>query len=155
MKLVNQEMQEELESTSCSSRGPGFDSQHPHRDSGPSRTPVLKDLTPSSGLHGHQAYTWYRDTDKTPNTYSKNKTQAKIRDTRKFPRTSCFSGLVVSSSFGCLWAGLLHLLSSMLKLRLPRAQKMLFLHFLKPAQIAHTSDGQTNSKPALWPLQFG
>ena len=47
-----------LRSTGCSSRGPRFNSQHPHGSSQVSVTPVPGDLIPSSGLHGHQAHTW-------------------------------------------------------------------------------------------------
>lgn len=33
--------------------------QSPHDGSQPSVIPVLGDLTPSSGLQGHEVYTWY------------------------------------------------------------------------------------------------
>lgn len=48
--------------SSCSSKGSRFNSQHPHGGSQPSVTPVLRDPTPSSGLHRNQAHTWYIDT---------------------------------------------------------------------------------------------
>lgn len=40
-----------------SSRGPAFDSQHPHNVTQPSITPVLGDLIPSPGLHRHGTHT--------------------------------------------------------------------------------------------------
>lgn len=44
----------------CSSRGLGFDSQHPYDKSQPSVTYVPgAPTTPSSGLCGHQVCTWY------------------------------------------------------------------------------------------------
>lgn len=48
-------------------RGSTFDGQHPHGSPQPSITPVPGDLTPSSGVLGHQAHKWYTDThvDKT------------------------------------------------------------------------------------------
>lgn len=41
----------------CSFRGPGLNSQRPREGSQPSVTPTPGDLTPSSGLFGHQAHT--------------------------------------------------------------------------------------------------
>lgn len=38
-------------STCCSSRGPGFDSQHPHSGPRPSLTPVPGHMTSFPGLH--------------------------------------------------------------------------------------------------------
>ena len=42
-----------VKSTDCTSRGLGFDSQHPHGSSPLSTTLVLRDLMSSSGFHGH------------------------------------------------------------------------------------------------------
>ena len=62
--------QEELERdcsvvrcTGCSSRGPRFDSQHPHDGSQPSVTLVPGDLMPSSGIQGTTC-TWYPEIHK-------------------------------------------------------------------------------------------
>jgi hypothetical protein len=41
-----------VQSTVCSSRGPGFRSQHPRVASQPFVTPVPRDVIPSSGLQG-------------------------------------------------------------------------------------------------------
>lgn len=48
-------------SPGCSSRGPGIESQHPHYATQLSLTPVPGNLIPSSGFHGHQPCTQYRD----------------------------------------------------------------------------------------------
>jgi hypothetical protein len=45
-----------VRSTGCSSRGPGFHSQHLHSSSQPSVTPFSVDLMPSSGLFRHCMY---------------------------------------------------------------------------------------------------
>lgn len=46
---------------SYSCRGPEFSSEHLHNGLQPSIIPVLQDLMPSSGLQGHEVYTWYTD----------------------------------------------------------------------------------------------
>ena len=45
-----------IESTSCSSRGPGFESQNIYDTL---QLPVPEDLMPSTDCPGHLAYTWY------------------------------------------------------------------------------------------------
>ena len=45
-----------LKSTGCSSRGPEFNSQHPHGGSQPSVTPVQGDPTSFGGLHGDSVH---------------------------------------------------------------------------------------------------
>jgi hypothetical protein len=45
-----------VENTGCFSKGPRFDSQHPHDGSEPSETPVPGALMLSSGLCGHQPH---------------------------------------------------------------------------------------------------
>lgn len=48
--------------TGCSSRGPGFNPQHPHDGSQPPVTPAAGDLTPSSSLQGYHTHRMYRHT---------------------------------------------------------------------------------------------
>lgn len=49
-----------VKSMCCSSRGPGFSSQNPHRSSQASITPETKDFLPSSG-HMGKVYNWCTD----------------------------------------------------------------------------------------------
>ena len=48
-----------VESTYCSCRGSGLDSQHSHGGSRPSTSPVLENPMPSSDFCRHQGHTWY------------------------------------------------------------------------------------------------
>lgn len=50
-----------VNSTSCSFRGPGFNSHPPSGSSQPFMTAVLGDLASSSAIHRHQACTWCTD----------------------------------------------------------------------------------------------
>lgn len=57
-----------VKSTGDSSRGPGFNPQHPHGGSQPSLAPILGNTMPSSGFHWYQACTHGSDihADKKP-----------------------------------------------------------------------------------------
>lgn len=50
-----------VKTTSCSSRGPRFDSQHSHRSSQHSRPPDPENPTPSPDLFRDHAWVWYKD----------------------------------------------------------------------------------------------
>jgi hypothetical protein len=50
-----------VKSIGCSSRGPGFDSQHPHGGLEPPAIPVLGYLMPSSGFGVDKMYNWCTD----------------------------------------------------------------------------------------------
>ena len=56
----------------CSSRGPGFDSHHPHGGFQLSLTAAVGDLTHSSDLHGYQACMWYTGTHVGKHSYTLN-----------------------------------------------------------------------------------
>jgi hypothetical protein len=51
--LKNSGAEEMAKNTSCSLKGPSFNSQHPHGSSQPSTTPVPGDPVPSAGLYKH------------------------------------------------------------------------------------------------------
>lgn len=57
-----------VKSTGCSSKGPGFNSQHPHGGSQPqhSLTPTPGNQTPSSGFYVHQALPAACETSRPP-----------------------------------------------------------------------------------------